>query len=347
MEPTPPVALRTYMTIRVGVVAVIVALGVAVGWEIALQPDSCVQRSLSAYYYTPVRPVFVGALLTIGFAMITMWGKTFVEDAALNLAGLLLIVVAFVPTLDANYCSLPPELRATGVDPEQKQVSDNALISANADTVARSFTALMVVAFLSLVLALVVGLVMRSKPRAQRPTDRAMIGFAATWLLALIAWALYVLAYQDAGDPDSFFNHELHALSANVGVGLVIVAVLAAAWEKAQSNDPTKAWWHVRPWRQWDRWVWLYGVLAVLMVASAAVLKIGDSRGMFWGWVDVHTTFLVEAILIVLLGAYWIIQTIERRKDGAPTYLAEAPRSPVVDPGGEAVLLADPVDEPV
>ena len=86
----PPVALRTYTSIRLGVVAVIVALGFAVWREIANSPDDCVQRSLSAYYYTPVRPVFVGALLIIGFAMIVLWGITPWEDTALNLAGLLL-----------------------------------------------------------------------------------------------------------------------------------------------------------------------------------------------------------------------------------------------------------------
>lgn len=80
----------------------IVALGFAVWREIATSSDQCVQRSLSAYYYTPAKPVFVGALLIIGFAMIAMWGMTWWEDAALNLAGLLLMVVALVLTLDAN-----------------------------------------------------------------------------------------------------------------------------------------------------------------------------------------------------------------------------------------------------
>lgn len=325
MDKTPAVALRTYMTIRIGVVAVIVALGVAVAMEIAAEDESCIQRSLSAYYYTPVRPVFVGALLIIGFAMITMWGKTFVEDAALNLAGLLLIVVAFVPTLDANYCSLEADPSASA-DPERKQISDRALITENSDTVARSFTALMVVAALALVLALVIGLTMRSKPPGEdRPTDRAMLGYAITWLLAVATWVLYVVAYQGADDLDGFFNHDLHGTSANVGVGLVIVAVLAAAAEKAQGADQSVAWWRRwKPWREWNKWVWLYGVLAALMVLSAAVLKIGDASGLFSGWIDVHTTFLLEAILIVLLGAYWILQTIERRRDGAPTYLPDA-----------------------
>src|SRR4051812_17902663 len=50
----PAVALRTYTAIRLGVVAVIVALGFAVWREIATSDGHCVQRSLSAYYYTPV-----------------------------------------------------------------------------------------------------------------------------------------------------------------------------------------------------------------------------------------------------------------------------------------------------
>jgi hypothetical protein len=43
-------------------VAVIVALAVSVVAEIG-RSDGCVQRSISAYYYTPTRSVFVGALV--------------------------------------------------------------------------------------------------------------------------------------------------------------------------------------------------------------------------------------------------------------------------------------------
>lgn len=34
-------------------------------------PD-CWQRSISAYYYTPVRPIFVGGLMLIGFSLIVI-----------------------------------------------------------------------------------------------------------------------------------------------------------------------------------------------------------------------------------------------------------------------------------
>ena len=311
-DPVPPVALRTYTALRLGVVAVIVALGIAVWREIANSPDDCVQRSLSAYYYTPVRPVFVGALLIIGFAMIVMWGMTLWEDAALNLAGFLLMVVALVPTLDANYCSLPSAIRGQVPDSETKKIADNALISANAETVSRSFTALLAVVAVILVVGAVVGVVLyRRAPAERRPTAQAVTAYAVTWGLAAVAVVVYYVLYQDADDPDSAFNHQVHSWSANISVGLIIVAVVLAAIQKGRSDDERK-----------KRWVLFYGLVAAAMVLAAVVIKGGDRFGLFsgWSWVDDHATFLVEAVLIALLGIFWTLQTIDRRDKGAPTY---------------------------
>lgn len=307
----PPIALRTYMAIRIGVIGVIAALGFAVWQEIANSEDGCVQRSLSAYYYTPVRPVFVGALLVIGFAMIVMWGKTWAEDAALNLAGLLLTVVALVPTLDANYCSLPKAVRGQTPDSETKKIANDTLINANAEAVARSFTALMFVLVLILVFVAIAGLVAYRSVAERPPTTRAVIAYAATWVLAATTVLVFYVLFRDADNPDSAFNHQVHGWSANIAVGLIIVAVFLAAREKAQGSDATKT-----------RWVRLYGSVAVAMVVTAVVIKGGDAIGAFsrWDWLDDHATFLVEAILIGLIGVFWILQTIDRRKDGAPTY---------------------------
>ena len=311
-DPVPPVALRTYTALRLGVVAVIVALGIAVWREIANSPDDCVQRSLSAYYYTPVRPVFVGALLIIGFAMIVMWGMTLWEDAALNLAGFLLMVVALVPTLNANYCSLPSAIRGQVPDSETKKIADNALISANAETVSRSFTALLAVVAVILVVGAVVGVVLYRRASAERrPTAQAVTAYAVTWGLAAVAVVVYYVLYQDADDPDSAFNHQVHSWSANISVGLIIVAVVLAAIQKGRSDDERK-----------KRWVLFYGLVAAAMVLAAVVIKGGDRFGLFsgWSWVDDHATFLVEAVLIALLGIFWTLQTIDRRDKGAPTY---------------------------
>jgi len=55
------------------------------------------ETSISAYWYTPVRPVFVGALVMIGVALIVIRG-TPREDVMLTIAGACALVVAFVPT---------------------------------------------------------------------------------------------------------------------------------------------------------------------------------------------------------------------------------------------------------
>ena len=49
---------------------------------------SCLQPSISAYYYTPVRAVFVGVLVTMGVCLIALKGSTEAEDVLLNVAGI-------------------------------------------------------------------------------------------------------------------------------------------------------------------------------------------------------------------------------------------------------------------
>jgi len=230
--------------------------------------------------------------------MILMWGKTVVEDNALNLAGLLLIVVAFVPTLDANYCSLPASVRGQTPSTETKQIADNALIQENADTVARSFSSLLFVLWLLLALIAITAVVLYIRAEtARRPSQRAVIAYAITWALALVAVIIYTVLYQDARDLDSAFNHQVHAWSANIAVALVIVAVVSAAVQKARSTDPAAT-----------KWAWFYGAVAAAMVVGAIVIKGGDHFDLFSGWFDDHATFLVEAILIVLLGIFWSLQ---------------------------------------
>lgn len=323
VSPVPPVALRTYTAIRVGVVAVIVALGFAVWRQVANSPHNCVQRSLSAYYYTPVRPMFVGALLVIGFAMVVLWGRTMTEDAALNLAGLLLMVVAFVPTLDANYCSIPTSVGGRVSSPESRQIADNALISANAQDVARSFSSLLFVLWLLLAFIAIAGWMTYRKAMTKfeenpdpaqdrRPNPQALLAYVVTWGLAVVAVIIYTILYQDADNPDSAFNHHVHAWSANIAVALVIVAVCSAARQKAkeakQGDQAAK------------KWAVFYGVVAGLMVLTAIVIKGGDTLDLFSGWLDEHATFLVEAILIGLLGVFWSLQTVDRRNEGAPRF---------------------------
>lgn len=89
-------AIVTYRYLRLSIVVVVLAL--LVGVLVEYGKDDCLQKSLSAYYHTPVHALFIGAMMTIGVCMIIIKGRNGLEDTLLNLAGVMALVVAFVPT---------------------------------------------------------------------------------------------------------------------------------------------------------------------------------------------------------------------------------------------------------
>ena len=95
-------SIATYRYLRISMVGAVVLLAASVAFE-RWQVD-CWQTSVSAYYYTPVRAIFVGMLMAIGMCLIVIKGSTQWEDAALNAAGMLAPIVAVVPTSDVGTC---------------------------------------------------------------------------------------------------------------------------------------------------------------------------------------------------------------------------------------------------
>lgn len=302
-EPPPSVprmALRTYMALRMGMVAVIIGLGYALYREIESAPGDCVNRSISAYYYTPVQSVFVGALLALGLAMIALWGKSVVEDVCLNLAGMLATVVAFVPTLDASYCSLatasggvqqPAEQSA-----EEADVAKRALIAANSDAVNNNFSTLLVVIGVVLAFTAIAGGVRLYQRRRSGLTDEVW-GYAVTWAIALVLWLVGLVRFNTAKD---WFDREAHWTAAVVMFVFVILAVLAAGHDQ-------RGWWRRTYWS-----------LGAGMIVSAGLIYL--TAAWFWEdtWWAEHKIFLIEAALIVLLAVFWAVQTVDRRNEGAP-----------------------------
>ena len=82
--------------LRLGMLGSVLLLGISLVIEIV--DDDCLRGSISAYYHSPVRTVFVGVLLVIGFALVAYQGRSGLEDLFLNMAGMLAPFVAFVPT---------------------------------------------------------------------------------------------------------------------------------------------------------------------------------------------------------------------------------------------------------
>lgn len=88
-------AEKSYRYLRLSIVIVVLSLFASILLE--RSHGRCWLGSISAYYYTPVRAVFVGGLVAIGVSLIAIKGRN-VEDVLLNLAGVLAPIVAFVPT---------------------------------------------------------------------------------------------------------------------------------------------------------------------------------------------------------------------------------------------------------
>lgn len=88
--------LGTYRHLRVAMVVLLLLLLVSVAVE-AVRTGGF-EGSISAYFFTPVRSVFVGTLCAVGASLIVYRGRTDPEDIVLNVSGFLAFVVAFVPT---------------------------------------------------------------------------------------------------------------------------------------------------------------------------------------------------------------------------------------------------------
>jgi hypothetical protein len=90
-------AINSYRYLRIAIVVVLLALLSSVVLERA-HAQGCFEESISAYYYTPVHSIFIGALVALGVCLIAIRGSTDVEDVLLNVAGVFAPIVAFVPT---------------------------------------------------------------------------------------------------------------------------------------------------------------------------------------------------------------------------------------------------------
>lgn len=97
--------LDTYFSTRIGI-AIIGVIFPLILWLFGeLKLDIELQGSISAYYHTPLRDVFVGSLFAIGAFLYLYKGFSTTEDFILDAAGICAVGVALLPT------SCPPRLK--------------------------------------------------------------------------------------------------------------------------------------------------------------------------------------------------------------------------------------------
>ena len=301
----PGMALRTYRFLRFGVIGVIVALAASIIQESV--HSGCLQGSISAYYYTPARSIFVGALVVIGFVMIALWGKSSYEDGFLNLAGLLAPVVAFVPTTetdDIHKCSL---VTSSGGKVGSDAVEQKIVDTASQGAVDNNMLAYLVVVGLVLAVIAIRGWVVRSNDPLIVMSPRAFwmpLGAASTlWLAGTLIYLF---------KRTTWMYHHTHKPAAILLFVCIIAAVIAIGFYKRDGNselgdEPSETWAHFYWW-----------LAAVMSVGAGLVLLLCLVLLSHWEWWPKHWVFMLEAWMIGGLAVFWIAQTIDRWNDGAP-----------------------------
>lgn len=286
-------AVKTYRYLRIAMIALVLGLGVSVAYEASHVAGDCLKSSISAYYYSPVRGFFVSSLVAIGVCLVCLQGNSALEDALLNLAGMLAPVVALVPTpFEANSC--PSASR-----------DDH---SSSAD-VANNMTALLVLGAIALVITVLLA-------AANRESPQIWFGIAG----ALGLWGFTLAVFE--GDRASFEGHAHYAAAIVMFVAIIgVVSINALHFgqrELAVDDRAGKAVYANR-----------YAVIAVSMLVSVGVV-------LTWKWTAGfrHWVLAIEAALISLFAAFWVVQTMELWRRGL------RPDPPDVPPAVEAALAA-------
>ncbi|MFZ6004209.1 MAG: hypothetical protein ACOYXM_09785 [Actinomycetota bacterium] len=287
-------ALRTYRYLRIGMLGAVVLLGASVWKE---GGDPCWETSISAYWYTPAQPVFVGVLLAIGFAMIVIKGRTVYEDTALNFAGMFAPVVALVPTgppKKADQCNVtvPP-----GID----------------DMVENNVWALLAAGLFCLAVGFGIAVVLRRSIRAPFEVD------TGSWVTlavssVVVGGAIVLNNIWDYGELTRY----AHGNAARLMFGCMFLAAVFAAIE-ARNRAKEGA----RPNQE--------RVSQGRYQNAYIVTALGMAGGLLFLGVDLfgaHEVLALETWEILWFGAFWAVQTAERWNEpphGSPETVTVSP----------------------
>lgn len=274
----PKDALKTYRYLRVGMLGSVLLLAAAIAIE-AYEASGCWQESISAYYYTPVRGIFVGVLMAIGLALIVIKGPP-LQDISLNIAGMFAPVVAIIPTTAASDCSSV----ARRADPVLGSGADRELAASVVESAQNNFLALTFVGFVGLAVACCLALRNQRANRGTDTIDKNMRISAVITVTLLVGSLVLAVTWDD-------FVNRAHGVAAAVMFGALNVAVIAKARAHKGSSAKYYGW---------------YGALAWLMpVGGCAAWLLAHFVG------STHDILIVELVEIVFFVIFWIVQTAD------------------------------------
>ena len=270
---------RTYRYLRIGIAGTVVAIFVAVAQAAATYGWL---TSVSDYFYTPARNVFVGALIAVSLALFALSGRG-AERALLDAAALFAPLIALVPTTLAPGAVPGVAVTCTARCFPPEYESD----------VANGVAVYLVLGALTLLVALILAAL-------------GQVSLAAVWpslLVALLVLAATGLTWAFARDA---FLEQAHFVATTTFFALFAAVAIRNAFPR-QGPPPTPA------------FRFLYTAIAVLLVVDlvfyVVLLPQADASG-------IPIVLVVEAIALALFFAFWVVQGVEKWSDPDPSIIA-------------------------
>lgn len=290
-------AIKTYRYLRIAIVALVLYLGTAVVIEMATGDGWL--GSISAYYYTPVRSVLVGTLSVMAIGLIAIKGRDGNgEDFMLNVAGMLAPVVALVPTpVDPGALAQADGVPLTPCAHGRKRCVPDEFIP-NVDN---NVQTLLIVGAVALVVVWLLA-VKQGRLTHYLTALLACLGVYA----AFTVWFLLDVEH---------FPLLAHYVAAIPMFGLIcFVAIRNAKSIDSADNDrrkyPGLSAGTYR--RLYTLIAWCIGI-ATGLTALAGLANYLNDIDPFPHWV-----FVVEAALLALFAAFWVLQTAQFWHEGLP-----------------------------
>ncbi|NUT93146.1 MAG: hypothetical protein HOY78_14090 [Saccharothrix sp.] len=262
-DPVDNHATQTYLALRFALLLLPALLLISIGAQVVAD-SFCVLQSISAYYHTAVRGVFVGALCAIGACLIVYRGNLARENVLLDYSGFMAFLVAFVPTEFDRTCT-------TAGTP----IPDNPGL---ADAVANNVLSLLIVTLIAAVAAW--------KVRMLRPDPGApLTPFARrTLLVTLGLLAIGGVVFFVQRDLVLRYGHAVAAV-------LLFAGIIAVVWYNADDFATKRG---VGLW--WNRYTVTAVAMAATVVACVVLYLLGARYavliaealliaefGVFWG----------------------------------------------------------------
>jgi hypothetical protein len=280
MAPTRDVVL-TYRYLRGAMVGLLLALLLAVVLQWWLGTDrSCWLGSVSAYYFTPARTVVVATLCALGIALVAYEGHSPEENVLLDFSGFMALLVAAVPTVPDPRCG------RSSFDETTDEIAAGIGISVPTLVVA-TLVALVAVAAI--------------RVRAMRGGSAARPA-GATVVLSVVCAGIVAIELVLVALLRGPLVAVAHGVAATTMVAGAIAVMVCSALrvDERHGADPSE----LATAAAYRRAYLALAITLGVLLALTVILHLTVSG---FGL----TVLVAEVVILVLFGAYWVVQTLE------------------------------------